>query len=427
MGADCPKKESHSLSSSLLRPLCNHHTSSQCDLPVPSPLHSRTITLIPHQPSVLPSTFPPSTLLLSALTALPPATRSMAPPPTTVYFRLCNPDLCAPTPSLLFPFPAPYIVLIISYSERYPAIRNKHNTRPIVPIFRADSTHLNKPPFATITVQLCYKQLALQPASAIRPPTPPPTMSRRESTPETQRKRSLSFGEDSSAEKRARRNDESAMRRDASREGSAGPSIVSLASSAGSHPPRRAVESNRGPNEPPLKSRQDYSTPPSSSPVSSASEQSPPRQESRRQAESSSSQRAARPTWQTAEPDRLDERWERRRDRERERERDDRDYDRDDRDRDDRSRDDRSRGGDSIERDHRDRELRAGSTASRAVTPSGFSLGAGLNAPPAKTQAAFVGKLYSMLEDEKITKSGLLYWSQDGTSFVCPNPTEFSK
>lgn len=47
--------------------------------------------------------------------------------------------------------------------------------------------------------------------------------------------------------------------------------------------------------------------------------------------------------------------------------------------------------------------------------------------PPVKTQAAFVGKLYSMLEDDKIRKSGLLHWSQDGSSFVCPNPTEFSK
>ncbi|KAL1409947.1 Flocculation suppression protein [Vanrija albida] len=32
-----------------------------------------------------------------------------------------------------------------------------------------------------------------------------------------------------------------------------------------------------------------------------------------------------------------------------------------------------------------------------------------------------------MLEDEKITSSRLLFWSEDGTSFVCPNPTEFSK
>lgn len=60
--------------------------------------------------------------------------------------------------------------------------------------------------------------------------------------------------------------------------------------------------------------------------------------------------------------------------------------------------------------------------------PTNFiSSGNTMNHPPAKTQAAFVGKLYSMLEDEKIAKSRLLFWSEDGTSFVCPNPTEFSK
>lgn len=47
--------------------------------------------------------------------------------------------------------------------------------------------------------------------------------------------------------------------------------------------------------------------------------------------------------------------------------------------------------------------------------------------PPQKTQAAFVGKLYSMLEDEDIAKTGLIYWSAKGTTFTCPNPTEFSK
>ncbi|KAE8539527.1 hypothetical protein D1P53_004629 [Cryptococcus gattii VGV] len=46
--------------------------------------------------------------------------------------------------------------------------------------------------------------------------------------------------------------------------------------------------------------------------------------------------------------------------------------------------------------------------------------------PPPKTQAAFVGKLYSMLEDEDIAKTGLIYWSAKGTTFTCPNPTEFS-
>ncbi|KIR71855.1 hypothetical protein I310_04538 [Cryptococcus deuterogattii CA1014] len=32
-----------------------------------------------------------------------------------------------------------------------------------------------------------------------------------------------------------------------------------------------------------------------------------------------------------------------------------------------------------------------------------------------------------MLEDEDIAKTGLIYWSAKGTTFTCPNPTEFSK
>ncbi|BEJ11343.1 hypothetical protein CspHIS471_0107650 [Cutaneotrichosporon sp. HIS471] len=60
-------------------------------------------------------------------------------------------------------------------------------------------------------------------------------------------------------------------------------------------------------------------------------------------------------------------------------------------------------------------------------SPSGGTYSNQLVQPPPKTQAAFVGKLYSMLEDDKIRRSGLLHWSQDGSSFVCPNPTEFSK
>lgn len=61
--------------------------------------------------------------------------------------------------------------------------------------------------------------------------------------------------------------------------------------------------------------------------------------------------------------------------------------------------------------------------------PISFNLSAGqpLVNPPPKTQAAFVGKLYSMLEDEDIAKTGLIYWSAKGTTFTCPNPTEFSK
>ncbi|ORX40678.1 hypothetical protein BD324DRAFT_15361 [Kockovaella imperatae] len=61
--------------------------------------------------------------------------------------------------------------------------------------------------------------------------------------------------------------------------------------------------------------------------------------------------------------------------------------------------------------------------------PPSFSLSSGrpLVQPPAKTQAAFVGKLYAMLEDEEIIKTGLIHWSPDGTIFTCPNPTEFAK
>ncbi|KAK4687929.1 hypothetical protein P7C73_g2191, partial [Tremellales sp. Uapishka_1] len=73
-------------------------------------------------------------------------------------------------------------------------------------------------------------------------------------------------------------------------------------------------------------------------------------------------------------------------------------------------------------------------TATSAVThmaspPPSFNLSSGqpLVNPPAKTQAAFVGKLYAMLEDEKIAETGLIYWSSDGSIFTCPNPTEFAR
>ena len=70
------------------------------------------------------------------------------------------------------------------------------------------------------------------------------------------------------------------------------------------------------------------------------------------------------------------------------------------------------------------------STSSRMHSPPpSFNLSTGqpLVNPPLKTQAAFVGKLYAMLEDEEIKKTGLIYWSADGSIFTCPNPTEFSK
>ncbi|WVR00209.1 hypothetical protein IAU59_007351 [Kwoniella sp. CBS 9459] len=72
----------------------------------------------------------------------------------------------------------------------------------------------------------------------------------------------------------------------------------------------------------------------------------------------------------------------------------------------------------------------ASTAASRhSSPPPGFNLSSGqpLVNPPPKTQAAFVGKLYSMLEDEDIVKTGLIYWSAQGSTFTCPNPTEFSK
>jgi hypothetical protein len=69
------------------------------------------------------------------------------------------------------------------------------------------------------------------------------------------------------------------------------------------------------------------------------------------------------------------------------------------------------------------------SAPSRIRSPPTYGLSAGqpLNKPPLKIQAAFVGKLYAMLEDEDITRSGLIYWSADGTMFTCPNPTEFAR
>lgn len=42
-------------------------------------------------------------------------------------------------------------------------------------------------------------------------------------------------------------------------------------------------------------------------------------------------------------------------------------------------------------------------------------------------QAAFVNKLYQMLEDPNVTRSGLLEWAHDGKSFICNNPAEFAR
>lgn len=69
------------------------------------------------------------------------------------------------------------------------------------------------------------------------------------------------------------------------------------------------------------------------------------------------------------------------------------------------------------------------SAPSRVPSPPAFTMPSGqaLVNPPLKTQAAFVGKLYAMLEDEEITRTGLIHWSTDGSIFTCPNPTEFAK
>lgn len=56
-----------------------------------------------------------------------------------------------------------------------------------------------------------------------------------------------------------------------------------------------------------------------------------------------------------------------------------------------------------------------------------LSTGQPLVNPPPKTQTGFVGKLYSMLEDDEIGGTGFLYWANNGSTFVCPNPTEFAR
>ncbi|WVQ73044.1 hypothetical protein IAR50_002607 [Cryptococcus sp. DSM 104548] len=73
--------------------------------------------------------------------------------------------------------------------------------------------------------------------------------------------------------------------------------------------------------------------------------------------------------------------------------------------------------------------LQANPPSRHSSPPVNFNLSTGqpLVNPPPKTQAAFVGKLYSMLEDEDIAKTGLIAWSAEGTTFTVPNPTEFSK
>lgn len=58
-------------------------------------------------------------------------------------------------------------------------------------------------------------------------------------------------------------------------------------------------------------------------------------------------------------------------------------------------------------------------------TPSSAGPSRTLHAP--KSQAVFVTKLYTMLEDPHIRSSGLLRWSDDGMGFICADPTEFAR
>ncbi|WVO12463.1 hypothetical protein L204_100062 [Cryptococcus depauperatus] len=87
-----------------------------------------------------------------------------------------------------------------------------------------------------------------------------------------------------------------------------------------------------------------------------------------------------------------------------------------------------SNGGEGQQTVQAIRHAASTGTSRHSSPPGGFNLSSGqpLVNPPPKTQAAFVGKLYSMLEDEEIAKTGLIYWSAEGKTFTCPNPTEFS-
>ena len=64
---------------------------------------------------------------------------------------------------------------------------------------------------------------------------------------------------------------------------------------------------------------------------------------------------------------------------------------------------------------------------SSPATPYYSASGQSVSNPPQKVQSAFVGKLYAMLQDDDITRTGLIHWSADGSVFTCPNPTEFAR
>lgn len=228
-------------------------------------------------------------------------------------------------------------------------------------------------------------------------------MSRRASTSDTRGKRRLSLtGEDS--EKRTR--PDNVRMAPHSRDAAAPGPPNSASSTSSTHSFQRGDRVSDPLSKQPLSRRdQEYSSPTMSSPGSSSSDRgsgtargsAPPRHAHGGESSSSASW-PRRPTWQT---EGLSDR------------REQPHWQHDVRD----SRD---------QLDQRSQSDSKTTSLSRGATPSTSALAPNPQAP-VKNQAAFVNKLYSMLEDEKIAKSGLLYWSADGTSFVCPNPTEFSK
>ncbi|OZJ06075.1 hypothetical protein BZG36_01068 [Bifiguratus adelaidae] len=62
---------------------------------------------------------------------------------------------------------------------------------------------------------------------------------------------------------------------------------------------------------------------------------------------------------------------------------------------------------------------------SQTISPPSSGSGASMDAIVPKSQAAFVNKLYTMVEDESIQH--LICWSSSGDVFSVSNPTEFSK
>jgi hypothetical protein len=69
----------------------------------------------------------------------------------------------------------------------------------------------------------------------------------------------------------------------------------------------------------------------------------------------------------------------------------------------------------------------ASATSAGAVGPEKGKRKSSGSASGGKSQPVFVTKLYNMLQDPAIKRSGLLKWSQDGAGFICTNPTDFSR